>query len=403
MTRRLIIWFILFIGFILHLQAHLPEPKNNICFTDSDSVTVKPYLENHTDSTNKKQGFFKKVLNYLSDANKVKENKRFDFSIIGGPHYSTDTKLGIGLVAAGLYRSERKDTLLPQSNLSLYGDISTVGFYMLGVRGTHIFPKDKYRINYNLYFYSFPSLYWGEGYDMGANDDNKSKYDRFQAQAKVDFLWRITKNLYAGPQLTFNYVKGHDFEKPELWEGEDARNTNFGVGFSILYDSRDFLTNAYKGFYLRLDQRFSPDFLGNDFAFSSTELTANLYRQVWKGGVVAGQFHTLLNYGNPHWGMMASLGSSYSMRGYYEGRYRDKCAVDTQVELRQKVWRRNGIAIWLGAGTIFPKFSEFKTKQILPNYGIGYRWEFKKRVNVRMDLGFGKHQTGFIFNINEAF
>ena len=29
--------------------------------------------------------------------------------------------------------------------------------------------------------------------------------------------------------------------------------------------------------------------------------------------------------------------------------------------------------------------------------------EFKKRVNVRLDLGFGKHQTGFIFNINEAF
>ena len=42
-------------------------------------------------------------------------------------------------------------------------------------------------------------------------------------------------------------------------------------------------------------------------------------------------------------------------------------------------------------------------KHILPNYGFGYRWEFKKRVNVRLDLGFGKHQTGFIFNINEAF
>ena len=27
----------------------------------------------------------------------------------------------------------------------------------------------------------------------------------------------------------------------------------------------------------------------------------------------------------------------------------------------------------------------------------------KKRVNVRLDLGFGKGQTGFIFNINEAF
>ena len=98
-----------------------------------------------------------------------------------------------------------------------------------------------------------------------------------------------------------------------------------------------------------------------------------------------------------------TLGSSYSMRGYYEGRYRDKGAMDAQIELRQHVWKRNGVAVWAGAGTIFPRLSEFTPKHILPNYGFGYRWEFKKRVNVRLDLGFGKHQTGFIFNINEAF
>ena len=118
---------------------------------------------------------------------------------------------------------------------------------------------------------------------------------------------------------------------------------------------------------------------------------------------MAGKFHTLLNYGNPPWGLMAILGSSYSMRGYYEGRYRDKCVMDAQIELRQHVWKRNGVAVWVGAGTVFPRFSEFDMKHILPNYGFGYRWEFKKRVNVRLDLGFGKHQTGFIFNINEAF
>lgn len=88
---------------------------------------------------------------------------KFDFSIIGGPHYSSDTKLGLGLVAAGLYRTDRNDTILPPSNISLYGDVSTVGFYLLGIRGTHLFPRDKYRLNYNLYFYSFPSLYWGKG------------------------------------------------------------------------------------------------------------------------------------------------------------------------------------------------------------------------------------------------
>ena len=57
--------------------------------------------DNPTD-TIKHRGFITRLLDYFNDANKEKKDKRFDFSIIGGPHYSTDTKLGLGLVAAGL-------------------------------------------------------------------------------------------------------------------------------------------------------------------------------------------------------------------------------------------------------------------------------------------------------------
>ena len=117
---------------------------------------------------------------------------------------------------------------------------------------------------------------------------------------------------------------------------------------------------------------------------------------------LAGELKGMFNFGNPSWAMMAELGGSNSMRGYYEGRYRDKHSMSVQVELRQHVWRRNGITVWAGAGNVFHDSRTFK--KILPNFGIGYRWEFKKRVNVRLDLGFGKSgQNGFIFNINEAF
>ena len=102
--------------------------------------------------------------------------------------------------------------------------------------------------------------------------------------------------------------------------------------------------------------------------------------------------------------MMALLGNSDLMRGYYEGRYRDKHKIEAQLEIRQHIWRRNGIVLWAGAGTVFNKFSAIMMKRILPNYGLGYRWEFKKNVNLRLDYGFGKAgQGGFIFNINEAF
>lgn len=351
-----------------------------------------------------RKSWMTRFLDYFNDANKNKEHKRFDFSIIGGPHYASDTKFGLGMVAAGLYRSDPNDTILPPSNVSLFGDVSTVGFYMLGVRGNHIAPRGRYRIDYRLYFYSFPSDFWGIGYEMGDNDDNKSDMKRWQAQAEVSFLFRVADNFYVGPMTGYDYVIGKHIERPELLNGMDQHTWNVGAGVSLVYDNRDNLTNPHRGVYLNLKQMFRPRFMGNDCAFSTTKFCFDLYQQLGEGTVFAEDFRANLNFGNPSWGMMANLGGTSSMRGYYEGRYRDKHSLEATVELRQHVWKRNGFVVWAGAGTVFPKFSELRSNRILPNVGVGYRWEFKKNVNVRLDYGFGKSgQSGFLFNINEAF
>lgn len=351
-----------------------------------------------------RKSWMTRFLDYFNDANKNKEHKRFDFSIIGGPHYASDTKFGLGMVAAGLYRSDPNDTLLPPSNVSLFGDVSTVGFYMLGVRGNHIAPRGRYRIDYRLYFYSFPSDFWGIGYEMGDNDDNKSEMKRWQAQAEAAFLFRVADNFYVGPMASYDYVIGKNIERPELLNGMDHHTWNVGAGVSLVYDNRDNLTNPHRGIYLNLKQMFRPRFMGNDYAFSTTKFRFDCYQQLGEGTVLAEDFGANFNFGNPSWGMMANLGGTSSMRGYYEGRYRDKHSLEATVELRQHVWKRNGIVVWAGAGTVFPKFSELRSNRILPNVGVGYRWEFKKNVNVRLDYGFGKSgQSGFLFNINEAF
>lgn len=45
-------------------------------------------------------------------------------------------------------------------------------------------------------------------------------------------MTRVARNFYIGPMAVFDYVYGHDFEKPELWEGMKARTTNISLGFS---------------------------------------------------------------------------------------------------------------------------------------------------------------------------
>ena len=234
-----IIWIVIF---ICMADAACSHARGWACF-----ICLKIRQCNTKTAQYRKGLFSKKFLDYFNDANKDKNHKKFDFSIIGGPHYSTDTKLGLGLVAAGLYRTDRNDMLLPPSNVSLFGDVSTVGFYMLGIRGTHIFPQDKYRLDYTLYFYSFPSKFWGIGYDMGKVDANESDLDRWQAQVKASFLFRIADNLYIGPMVSYDYVHGKNMERPELLEGMNLTTANYGVGLSLTYDSRDVLTNPHKG------------------------------------------------------------------------------------------------------------------------------------------------------------
>lgn len=385
---------------ILIMMLALGSYASELSVTDSISSAEKV----DTMALRAGKSWVNRILDYFNDSNKNKKHKRFDFSVIGGPHYASDTKFGLGLVAAGLYRTDPNDSILPPSNVSLYGDVSSVGFYMLGVRGNHIAPKGRYRIDYHLYFYSFPADFWGIGYEMGDNDANKSDMKRWQAQAEVSFLFRVADNFYIGPMASYDYVIGKHIERPELLQGMDQHTWNVGAGVSLVYDNRDNLTNPHRGICLNINQMFRPGFMGNDYAFSTTAFRFDAYQQLGKGTVLAEDIGANLNFGNPSWGMMAELGGTHSMRGYYEGRYRDKHSLEATVELRQHVWKRNGIVVWVGAGTIFSKFSALRSKQILPNAGVGYRWEFKKNVNVRLDYGFGKSgQSGFLFNINEAF
>lgn len=369
---------------------------------DRDDEMIK--FEQSKDSVGKDKGFVNKIWEYLQNSNKSQDEGKIDFGLLIGPHYSTDKKLGLGIVAAGLYRVDRADTLSPPSDVTLYGDVTTGHYYKIGIRGIHIFPYDKFRIDYNGSFDSFKSDFWGIGYDNDNNDNNKSTMQRLQVHFNVSWLWRLTHGLYAGATAVYDFVYADYVERLELLNGMNRRLWNIGGGISLVYDTRNNLTNPKRGVYINVSQLFRPAFLGNKYAFTTTDLRVDIYRMLWEGGVIAADLRSTFNFGNPSWGMMSQLGGVYSMRGYFEGRYRDKNKLESQVELRQHVWRRNSITVWTGVGTVFNKFREISVSHLLPNFGIGYRWEFKKNINLRLDYGFGKKgQQGLIFNVKEAF
>lgn len=368
---------------------------------DSSATTAVP-------DTAKKRNIFRRIIDYYANANKRTDYRKFNFGVIPGPHYSSTDGFGIGIIATGTYSMDKTDPALPLSNVDIYGDFTTKGKVNVGIRGTNVFKQEKHRLEYKVKTEFCPTDFWGVGYEQGAVDyDTVPNYKNLQVEAMARFLVRIAPKTYLGPIAHFRYMKAHNIksERTQVFDGlqRDARATT--VGLSFTFDNRDFRLNAYKGCFIQFDQTFTPRFLGNgDDNFITSELTACGYTKLWKGAVLAGEFHTQLNYdGAPTWLMKAEAGSPYRMRGYYEGRYRDNNIMEVQLELRQNIWKRNGIAVWVGTAKVFPEFKRWGESNFLPNWGIGYRWEFMKRINLRIDYGFTRDGGGLIFNMNEAF
>lgn len=353
---------------------------------------------------------FQRIIRYFDESNKPQGVDGLDFSIIGGPHYASDTKLGIGLVAAGLYRHDKENLELPPCNVSLYSDFSTSGFFLVGIRGNDIGCRDRRRIEYDVNFYRFPTKFWGIGYAEANSDSHEVKYTQWWASAEARILWRMAPSqLFIGPTARFCFVQARSIEEDyrdrpsALILDQTPITRDYSLGVALRWDTRDNLTAPERGWLASLEGRWSPAWLGNDWVHSTALLTVAHYQRVWRGGVVASLLHADFNWGRLAWSQMASFGGSNTMRGYYEGRYRDKCEADLTVELRQRVWHRSGIAVWAGMATVAPRIGDMRWRKVLPNGGIGYRWEFKKYTNIRLDYGIGRGESSFLFSINEAF
>lgn len=382
-------------------MAPVPEILVPSIDFDADSLASSMISTRIADASSDRN-IIQRVIDYFSDSNVEPDKGEFDISFLGGPSYSSSTSVELAVIAAGVYRTGPKATT-PLSELDVFAEGSVTGFYNIGTRGYHSFPDDKVRINYHANFCHFPSKFWGVGYEMGADKSNETDYTLLQSLISAEFLWHLPHDIFLGPSVYFDYSKGIKAASDAVWRGQSLEQLAYGIGLILSFDTRDIAANASQGYNLRFHQRFFPSFIGNKKGFSITELTFGWYHRFWKSGIMAFQFHGCGATRHTPWSMLSAVDASSGIRGYYEGRYRDRGELDAVVELRQHIWRRHGIVIWGGLGTVFHKFTEITTKKLLPSFGVGYRWEFKKSVNVRADIGFGRNSMAFTIGLNEAF
>ncbi|NKF22658.1 BamA/TamA family outer membrane protein [Solimonas marina] len=338
------------------------------------------------------------------DDQAVDTSNGIDWGLLPGPFYTPETSLGLGVALVGLYRTDGDDAT-PLSSLTLMGFASVTGTFGAKIDNYAYFNGDTQRLFVHGSVVNQPTKYWGIGYAAGRDDDDQD-YTSKSADLWPQLYQRIAPSLWAGVGWRVSQMQAtalHDDSNNRIHDTADGPSVfSSGASLHLLHDTRDFVQNPARGHVLSVDAAAYRPGLGSDDHFDTLTARYGQYVSISDKTIIAYELYGDFRSGDVPWNELSSLGSDERMRGYYEGRYRDRDTLSTQIEWRQQLAWRHGMVLWAGAGTLASRPSDLGT-HILPTFGAGYRFMFKPRVNVRLDLGVGRDSVGFYFQVGEAY
>lgn len=250
---------------------------------------------------------------------------------------------------------------------------------------------------------------------------------------QVSYNKKIRKGLFVGAIL--DYYSSNKFsisaDSTEIQNNEiianDMVGQYLGLGFNVMYDTRDNINNPSKGAFVQLSNVNYRKWLGGDFEFYTFNLDARKYFNVVKDQTFAIRMllaSTISDEAIPYSGYQR-LGGSKLLRGYFDGTYLDKNVVAFDAEYRlplfqdegapvYKIWKHLGIVGFVSAGQVFEDAADFGLSEFRFSAGGGLRILLNKeqRTNIRLDYGIGfqenaagvgRKQRGFYITVNEAF
>jgi surface antigen Omp85-like protein len=334
-----------------------------------------------------------------------------DFTPLVAPIPFKNTQLGWGLllVAGAIHRFDADTTLKPST-----GGVG--GFYTenksWGVMAVEMarLGHDTWRvrglvshaeINYD--FYGIGEGAGDAGVTLGINQE-------------MDFavglaLRRVTHGLYVGGALMWlqTTAKPRDAIPPGLPDLPDdfARNTLVAPGLQLELDTRDDDYWPTRGTILKAKTWFYASGLGSTRDFQRYSALWSWYTRI-RGErlLLATNVYALGAAGDAPFYALPSIGfGEAGLRGYTQGRYRDRVSVTAQTELRYHTSGRFGAVVFGGFGQVAPDLGDLGQADVLPAGGLGLRYQLTRvyPLHMRFDYAWGKNEELFYFSIVEAF
>jgi hypothetical protein len=252
----------------------------------------------------------------------------------------------------------------------------------------------------------FPDRFFGLGNDT--RDSDEEPYTPVYYELDLGIKLRLFSGAYLGPNLRVHHADLVRIEPGGLLASGSIPGSRGGtsleLGIAALWDTRDRTLYPRSGGQVRARFGSARARWGSDFDYDALRVDVRWYLTTWDRNVLALQALTELRAGTPPFYSTGRLGGPEMLRGYFEGRYRDRQYVATQAEHRAPIIGRLGGAVFLAAGQVAPRLGELRLTDVKLAAGGGLRFAplAQVPVNVRLDLAYGD-ALEFYFGIGEAF
>lgn len=318
--------------------------------------------------------------------------------------YTPETRIAGGI--GGIYTFRSTEDQKRPNSITLSAKYTQNKQYAIELIPDIYLKAENYRLKLNILYQKFPLEFYGIGNSISNGEDYTPKEFKLGAILRR----KIFEALNLGVQYEFTNIDIVEIIKNGLLESGNIPGSqggkNSGIGLILEWDSRNRIFSATDGSFYQISLMTYKNFLGSNYDFSRYILDLRHYLLMFSSHTLSFQGLLKLSKGNPPFQKLALMGGRYSMRGYYEGQYRDKNMAAFQIEYRViPIWWRIGIVGFFGLGGINNKVSSLKFSELKLAGGLGFRYQFDRGegVNLRADFAYGDDSSGYYLTIFEAF
>lgn len=324
--------------------------------------------------------------------------------------YQTETGFGFGLVATYYFRLGSDKQITDQPSTLQFIGVYTTKNQIIGQLRTQLYTDHgRNWIIGQLDYSKFPTKYWGVGNDTP--ESGEEDYTPRLVQVLTELQRRVLPAVYVGLTARIGYREILEKVPGGLIDGGEAPGAENGriVGAGLVgsYDTRSSVIYPRAGSFHQVRTSVFDEVIGSSYDFVLVSVDLRRYVRTLPTHVLALRALGTSTTGSPPFDLLPLVGGDQLMRGYFQGRFRDKHLVVLQAEYRLPVFWRIGVVGFGSVGQVAPTLGELGFDRFKGSAGGGFRFLLSPQegLNIRADFayGFDVKSTGFYLGIGEAF